>query len=185
MKLTKTTALLTFATACTVVSIATYAYFFVSMKSKTEETISLTAQSGQFSVQHARYTAVVNSLQLSKSDIEKLSSYYIRESGIVLFTKKLEALGTQAGVKLSIESLDPGLVPGGGAALGFRLDAEGKFENTQKFLILLQNFPGKFEWRSLQLKRAADASDSSTAKATSAPLWRVEVSLVALNFLKE
>lgn len=185
--LNKTTILLGIAIAGTLVATAVYIFFFLSMKSKTQAATEISAQLDELSGKQQRYTTAASSLQSESSRIEKLSSFFIKESDIVRFTKKIEALGPKAGVALSLESLDPGMTEAGVSFLNFRIIAQGRFENTEKLLLLLQNFPGKFEWKTVNLARDNRGSSevgTSTPK-TGTQKWRAEVSLVAYNFIKE
>ena len=53
---------------------------------------------------------------------------------------------------------------------------------------LIGNFSAKFEWKSVYLSLNDSAPDVGTAKdpkEAKAPRWKVEVSLAALNFVKE
>lgn len=187
MRFNKATTFLVIAAVSAIVAGGVYMFFFFSMKNKTEAAINLSAQSSQFSGERARRVRVASSLQASKDDVGKLSSYFIKESEIVAFTKRIEALGTQAGVALSIQSLEPGLLSGDMPFLNFRIVATGKFQDIQRLLVFLQNFPGKFEWRNLRLVREGDAQPETgkpTQKVVPVPQWNVEASLVALNFVK-
>lgn len=185
--LNKTTIVLGIAIASMVVASVVYIFFFLSMKSKTEAATELSAQLEDLSGKQQRYTTAASSLQSESARIEKLSSYFIKESEIVSFTKKIEALGPDAGVALSLEALDPGVTEAGVPLLNFRIVARGRFENTERFLLLLQNFPGKFEWRTVNLVRdngkLGEMSTSSPQMGTQK--WRAEVSLAAYNFIKE
>lgn len=186
-ELNKTTILLTVAIIGALVAGSIYAFFFVSMKNKTTAVVDLSAQLTQLSGEQTRYRSTTSQLQSDSQKIEKLSSYFIKESEIVAFTKKIEALGANAGVALSIESLDPGVTTTGAPFLGFRILAEGRFENIERLLGLLQNFPGKFEWKTVRFVREGEivSPDGKTIATTGAPKWRAEVSLAALNFVKE
>lgn len=185
--LNKTKVLLGIAIACTVVATVVYVFFFLSMKNKTQATTEISTQLDDLSGKQQRYTTVALALQSESPRIEKLSSFFIKESDIVSFTKKIEALGPKAGVALSLESLDPGTTEAGVPYLNFRIIAQGRFENTERLLLLLQNFPAKFEWKTVNLSRDNRGSSdmgTSTPK-TGTQKWRAEVTLVAYNYSKE
>lgn len=187
-KLNKTTTFLVFSTTCALVAGGVYLFFFISIKDKTQEAITLATQAKEFSDRGVRYAALASSLKTSAEATDKLSGYFIKESEIVTFTKKIEALGPKAGVKLSIQSLEPGLAQKDVAFLNFRIVAEGKFENIEKLLFFLQNFPGKFEWNNLRLTREGDIESGPGSKAPKvalAPQWKAEATLMAFNFVKE
>lgn len=168
----QTISLLIFSLACAFAVGGVYIFFFTSMKNKAEASVDLSTRLSELLGEQLRYSSAAPALQNESDNINKLSSYFIKESEIVSFTKKIEALGPQAGAMLTIESLDPGMGSGNVPYLSFRLTGEGKFENVEYLLSLLQNFPGKFEWRSVHL------THNSMGK------WKIDATLVALNFIK-
>jgi hypothetical protein len=183
----KTKVLLGIAIVCTLVAGGLYTFFFISMKNKTDEAVALSAELSELSGAQLRYASAGAVLKGEQENINKLTAYFIKESEIVAFTKKIEALGQNAGVTLSIESLDPGVTPAGAPLLSFNIIAEGKFENTQRLLSLLQNLPGKFEWRTVRFAREGTIAPDgiSTLSSGGAAKWKVEAGLVALNFVRE
>lgn len=188
MKFSKTTILLGIALTLTVVSGGAYAFFFVVMKGKTQATAELSAKMEELSGKQSRVASALSVLKNEAPQIEKLSAYFIRESEIVAFTKKIEVLGPQSGTALSLESLEPGLTEKTVPYLNFRIKATGNFAAVMRLLTLLENFPGKFEWKTVRLVRR-DASGqqvlATTTRGVNTPEWSVEVFLTALNFIKE
>lgn len=183
----KTKILLGVAIGCALAAGGLYSYFFIAMKSKTDESINLSTRLNAFSGEQLHYASTASALQNQSADVAKISSYFIKESEIVTFAKKIELLGKDAGVALSIVSLDPVIAQGADPALSFKLTADGKFENVERLLVLLQNFPGKFVWKTVRLSREGGIPvDTGKGRAgTSAASWRVEVSLEALNFVSQ
>lgn len=179
--------------ACTLVVAGIYTFFFVSMKNKTESVVSLASQLNEFSGAQQRYVSAASALQNEQKNIDKLSAYFVKESEIVAFTKKIEALGPQSGTVISIQSLDPVTTSGSSPFLNFKITGEGKFTNVQRLLVLLQNFPGKFEWKSVRVYRGGGILSEAPipgARGTklvrdTAPVWSIEASLSALNFVTE
>lgn len=169
----KTTIILILAVVCTVVAGGVYVFFFATMRNETVAATDLSTTLSEITGQQYRYNSVLSSLQAESIRIDKLSAYFIKESDIVAFTKRIDMLGSLAGVTLSIESLDSGISKDKTAYLNFKITAEGKFENTERFLVYLQNFPGKFLWNTVRVFHEAG------------PTWKVEASLTALNFIKE
>ena len=164
-----------------VVSGVAYTVLFVAMKNKTEETAALSVKSEELLGAESRALSARLVLKNDSVRIEKLSSYFIKESEIVAFARRVEELGPQSGTTLSIESLEPGLTEKQAPFLNFRIKANGKFDDVVRLLKLLENFPGKFEWKTVRLVLV----NPSDAKTGGAPEWQVEVFLTALNFTKE
>ena len=164
-----------------------YIYFFVSMQNKTQDAIGLSAKIEEISGSESRYRAAASALQTESAQIAKLSSYYISADGVVAFAQKLESLGPQAGVTLSLKSLDPGTTSSGAPVLSLELTAEGTFVNEERLLTLLQNFPGNFVWKTVKLARVDNIAlaTSGTTARSAAPQWNLDVSLDALNFVKQ
>jgi len=181
----RTKILLSLAVGCVIVTSGIYTYFFIAMKSKTDESSNLSTRLHEYSGEQLHYASTASALRAERANIEKLTTYFIKESEIVAFTKKLEALGPKSGVTLTIASLDPVIAQGSEPTLSFKITAAGKFEDVEQLLILLQNFPGKFEWKSVRLSHEGGLpieTGKGQAKA-GASLWRVEASLDALNFI--
>ncbi len=187
--LNKTTILLGAALFFTVVAGSAYAFFFVAMKGKTQANAELSSKIGDISGKESRVASALATLKSETPNIEKLSAYFIKENEIVSFTKKIEALGPQSGTTLTIVSLDPGVTEKTVPFLSFRIKATGEFAAVMRLLVLLENFPGKFEWKTVRLVRGdftpAHEAVPPTKVAVRSPEWMVEVFLTALNFTKE
>lgn len=187
----KTLILLGIAVAFTLGTSGAYAFLFYVMKNKTEATATFSEKIDELSGKEARIASSVAILRKENTNIEKISEYFFKESEVVAFTKKIEALGAQSGTTLSIESLDQGYTEKTVPFLNFRIKATGKFSNIQRLLILLENFPGKFEWKTVRLVRETLPTPEGSATSTKmrasseAPIWRVEAFLVALNFTNQ
>lgn len=186
--LNKTTTSFGIALALTIIAGGAYAFLFIAMKNKTEATAALSASSAELSWKESRALSAEMILKNKSTDIEKLSSYFIRESEIVAFTKSIEALGPKSGTTLTIESLDPGVTEKTVPFLNFRVKATGKFADVVRLLMFFENFPGKLEWKTVRLVRDDAVSQQAgvpVSKSGGAPDWSVEVFLTALNFVKE
>lgn len=186
----KTTILLGIALLFTVVAGGAYAFLFVAMKNKTQATAELSAKIGEISGKESRVASAMLTLKDEAPNIEKLSAYFIKGSEIVAFMKKIEELGPQSGTELSIVSLDPGLTEKTVPFLSLRIKATGEFVDVARLLALLENFPGKFEWKTVRLVRDDSVTPQTTegtpkSKGANSPQWMVEVFLTALNFTKE
>lgn len=168
-----------------------YAFIFFSIKNKTVGTILLSEKIDELSGKEARITASVSLLKRESENIQKLSEYFFNESEIVDFAKKVERLGPQSGTIITIDALEQGFTEKTVPYLNLRIRASGSFQNAMRLLVLLENFPGKLEWKTVRLFREAEATDQSQSSgkviktASTAPNWRVEASLNALNFVKE
>ncbi len=178
--LNKTTALLLVAIVLALLLGSAYSFFFVAMKNKTEATAELLAKTEELSGKESRLASALVTLKAESVNIDRLSEHFIKESEIALFAKKIEDLGAHSGTTLSIESLDPGLTEKSVPFLSLLIKASGKFSDIQRLLILLENFPGKFEWKTVRFVR-----DYVPTAKPSAPIWKVEIFLTALNFTKE
>lgn len=187
----KTTILLFFAIALTAALGGAYAFFFIAMKNKTAATAELSAKNETLAGKESRVTSALAAIKGENTNIEKLNSYFIKESEIVAFTKKIELLGEQSGTTFSLEALDPGVDENNAPVLNFRVIATGEFQNVMRLAALLENFPGKFKLKSVNLSlgdRAEETADTATTKTPKAPKateWKITVSLAALNFVKE
>lgn len=180
--LTKTTILFLVALALTVALSGVYTFLFVAMKNKTTTTAELSAKNETLAGKESRVAASLSTIKEEKTSIEKFREYFIKESEVVAFTKKIELLGPESGTVLSLEALEPGIGIHSEPILNLRIVATGEFQNVIRLLGLLENFPAKFEWKNVDIS----LNDIPLgAKVPKAPQWKIVVSLSALNFLKE
>jgi hypothetical protein len=171
-----------------------YAFFFFAMKDKAEETAQLSLTSEALSNNESRLSTSLSAIKGENENVDKLSGYFIKESEIVAFTQKMELLGVQSGTALTLESLEPTLDVKKEPVLNFRLKATGSFKDVMRLIVLLENFPAKFEWDTVQVGRddgLLEGGSPTTGKpgakkgAPTSPLWSLSISLRALNFIKE
>lgn len=178
----KTTLILISAILLTVALGGAYTFFFIAMKNKTEATAALSAQNETLAGKESRVTSALAAVKGDSANIDKLGSYFIKESEVVAFTQKIELLGPESGTAISLEALDPGVGINTAPVLNFRLTATGEFKDVIRLMKLLENFPAKFEWKNVNLSRNDGPVDPKVPKA---PQWKISASLSALNFLKE
>lgn len=187
--LNKTVALLLTAIIFTLVAGGAYAFLFIVMKNKTKATAELLEKTEVLSGKESRMMSAITTLKNESANIEKLSSHFIKGGEIGEFAEKLEDLGRQSGTTLTLESIDPGVTEKTVEFLSFRIKATGKFADIQRLLVLLENFPGKLEWKTVRLVRDISSSQqvaTTTKKIVSqSPIWNVEVFLTAHNFIRE
>ena len=186
-----TIVLLGIATFFMLFSVGIYTFLFVSIKNKSEKNSVVSEKIDELSGKESRIAASVAVLRRANDDVEKLSTFFFKENEVVSFAKKIEELGAQSKTSLSIEALEPGGGDKNVPIINLRIKATGNFEDVMRLLVLLENFPGKFEWKSVRLSRESlspevDPNEKKSLKiVTLAPTWRVEVGLVALNFINK
>lgn len=186
--ISKTTLSFVVALVFTIVVSGAYVFFFVAMKDKIDAADVLSTNSGEISNKESRTLSAVAALKNESANIEKLNSNFIKESEIVLFTKKVEAIGPQSGATLAILSLEPGFTEKTIPFLSLRIKIKGKFADVVQALTLLENFPGKFEWKTARLvldSSAIQQSGGQSPAVVSTPEWSAEVFLTVFNFIKE
>lgn len=166
-----------------------YAFLFFAIKNKTEAASIISEKIEELSGRESRIASSVSVLRKEDANINKISEYFFKENEVVAFTKKIEALGAQSGTKLTLQSLEQGYTEKTVPFLNFRIVATGKFADIQRLLILIENFPGKFEWKTVRL--TLDSSQYTEASVdgktpvkvgASVPQWRVDAFLIARNF---
>jgi len=186
----KTLPLLIIAIVLTLALCGAYLFFFIAMKNKTAATAELSAKSAELSGRQSRIIGTLAVIKGEGENIDKLSTYFIKESEIVAFTQKIELLGAESGTALTLEGLDPGTGAAGEPILNLRILAKGTFQDVMHLMTLLENFPAKFEWKTVEISRDDSFVGQSQTGAKNktipvAPQWRVAVSLTARNFVKE
>lgn len=158
-------------------SLGVYAFFFTGMNKRVAKASEVALEASGLEGKRGGFSQNVSLLKKNSAEIEKINASFIKESEVVLFTKQIESLGEEAGVSLVLESLDPRAGQGNTRVLGFRVGATGSFDNVMKLLKFFENYPAKFEFTGVRMFR----SDEGTTN----PVWVIEVSIVALNFISE
>lgn len=167
-----------------------YIFFFVTIRDKSKSIAEFSARNEELIGRESRLNLAKNSIKMEQLNIDRLSTYFIKESEVVPFAKKIEALGPESGSTLSLELLEPGMLEGIIPVLNFRVKAKGGFKEVMKLIALLENYPIKFEWKSVHIARDDSATGTVLAQnaknsRTTSPQWIIAVSLSAPNFLKE
>ena len=152
-----------------------YVTLFFAIKSKSAATVPLLEKVDELAGRESRITASLAALRKESENIDKIAAVFFKENGIIDFTKKIEALGEQSGTKLTLESLEQSGAGSDSPSLSFRIQATGKFANIERLLILLENFPGKLNWKTVSLSHSGDTAATS--------LWNMSLSLQALNMI--
>lgn len=185
----KTLILLGTAIVFALAGIGAYAFLFFAIKNKTEAASVISEKIDELSGRESRIASSVLVLRKEDANIKKITEYFFKENEVVAFTKKIEALGPQSGTKLTLQSLEQGYTEKTVPFLNFRIVANGKFADIQRLLILIENFPGKFEWKTVRLTLdSSQATEASVDGRTpvkvvaSVPQWRVDAFLIARNF---
>ncbi|MCK9345154.1 MAG: hypothetical protein M0P64_03490 [Candidatus Pacebacteria bacterium] len=172
----KTLILLGIASVFMLGSIGGYAALFFAIKDKTIATTPLVEKIDELSNREARITASIATLRAENEKVEKLFAYFFKENDIVTFAKKIELLGIESGAEVTLDGLEQAIVNKTTPTLSFRISALGGFDNIQRLMLLLENFPGKLEWKSASVTRS-----NQTLPAE----WRFDASLTMRNFLNE
>lgn len=185
----KTLFLLAVAAIFTLAISGLYVFLFITVKNKTEATATLSERIDELSGKESRLASSISLLKRESANTEKISSLFFKGNEVVNFAKNIELLGEQSGTTLSIESLEQGSAMNNTPILDLRIKAIGKFSDIERLLMLLENFPGKFEWKTVRLVRDTGAEvqvqggSKGLKQVTPMPMWRAEVTLVALNFI--
>lgn len=185
----KTLFLLAVAAIFTLAISGLYVFLFITVKNKTEATATLSERIDELSGKESRLASSISLLKRESANTEKISSLFFKGNEVVNFAKNIELLGEQSGTTLSIESLEQGSAMNNTPILDLRIKAIGKFSDIERLLMLLENFPGKFEWKTVRLVRDTGADvqvqvgSKGLKQVTPMPMWRAEVTLVALNFI--
>lgn len=158
------------------ISIGSYLGLFFAIKNKTLATKPLLEKVEELSGREERITSSLVILKEEDLKIKKLSSYFFEENEVVDFAKKIEDLGAFSGTDLTLESLDQGIGDEDIPYLDFRITAKGSFEDIYRLLLLLQAFPGKLEWKTVNLRQSGEGISS---------VWTANISLSALNFINQ
>lgn len=184
----KTFALLGVSIIFMIAGVGSYLFLFFTTKSKAEASAIISEKIVDLSGRESRIGSALSVLRNESENIDKLSGYFFNENGIVEFTKKIEELGVHSDTTITLESLDQGLTDKTVPFLNFRIKATGKFSDVNRLITLLENFPGKLDWRSIRVSLDTSEHKQSNPKLKNAqpspPQWRLEASLVALNFIK-
>jgi predicted O-linked N-acetylglucosamine transferase (SPINDLY family) len=167
-----------------------YLFFFAAMKGKAESATEISVRAEDTRTKQGKLSVILAALKGESEHINKLDGYFIKEREIVSFAKSLELVGTSAGAVMTIEALTPQTNKDNTSTLSIRLKAVGKFANLMRALELLENFPAKIEWSSVDILRE-DAETAPIVKGKNAapqiifPVWKLTMTGTALNFIRE
>ncbi len=189
-KLGKTGILLIIAFLVTASAFGVYAFFFAATKSKAESATSIADTTGSVESRQAKLALTLATLKEQSDNIQKLDELFIKQKEIVNFTKRIESLGVTPGTKISIEGLTPSLSKDNAPILSFDIKVQGKFVDVMRTLELLENFPAKIEWSSVNIKRESEGSvaavkTNGNVPQVVEPIWKMSVAGAALNFVRE
>lgn len=112
-------------------------YFIYSKKPSLSR---LSAEHSGIADEEAYYRGLKKTLSDTNAGQDALDSYFIDPENFVPFVEKIEALGADAGVMLTIESA--GLTDAN-RTLALVLSADGAFGNVLHFLSLVEAYPAK------------------------------------------
>lgn len=166
-----------------------YTFLFLAIKNKTEAASVVSEKIDELSGRESRIASSVSILRKEDANIKKITEYFFKENEVVVFIKKIEALGPQSGTKLTLHSFDQGYTEKTVPFLNFRIIATGEFADIQRLLVLIENFPGMFEWKTVRLSldspQVAETQVDGKMPVkivAGTPQWRVDVFLIARNF---
>lgn len=168
-----------------------YGFLFYSMKGKIEGANEVLSRAEDFENAQGTLSRTLAFLKESELGRTRVEARFIKEHDVALFARQIEALGAQSGTILSIESLEPGVDFRKKPVLNFRIKAEGTFASVMRVEELLENFPARFDVSALRLvrtdnsQRAVVAGASKSVPASRAPVWELNATISALNFIKE
>lgn len=189
--LKKTITLLIGAVFTIVLIVGAYGLLFYSMKGKIESANEVLARADDFENTQGKLSRTLAFLKESEVGRQRVDARFIKERDIALFAQQIEALSTQSGVTLSIESLEPGIDVRKKPVLNFRIKAGGTFAEVMRIEELLESFPARFDVSALRLVRidssqgAAVVGTGKTTSVSRAPQWELNATISAINFIKE
>ena len=171
--------------------VGAYGLLFYSMKGKIEGANEVLARADDFENTQGKLSRTLAFLKESEIGRQKIDARFIKERDIALFAQQIEALGTQSGVVLSIESLEPGIDVRKKPVLNFRIKAEGTFAEVMRIEELLESFPARFDVSALRFVRVDNSQGASAVGAgkvtpvSRTPQWELNATISAINFIKE
>ena len=126
-----------------VLVIAAVAIFFIAtyfIYSKKPSLARLSTELSGISEEEAYYRGLKKTISDTRAEQEALNSFFIDPDNFVSFVEEIEALGTRAGVALTVESA---ALTDNDRNLALTLNTGGTFGETLYFLSLLEAYPAK------------------------------------------
>lgn len=120
-----------------------------------------------------------HSLKIIAPEIEKLETHFAQSSDVVPFLNSLENTGRAVGVKAEVTSVE---IPKDSNVLVVSMNTTGNFEETYKFLTLLENSPYQIDFTKVEIGRNGDL-DALLSKGVE-PVWSGSFKMTLLSFIK-
>lgn len=116
--------------------------------------------------------ALVNSVELIKTERTLLDTHFVQSSDVVPFLDKIEKLAKDVGVNAEVISVD---VAKDNLSLLVQMSIKGSFETIYKLILLLENSPYDLEFVLVDIKNL----DSNIKKI---PQWAATFQVKLLSF---
>lgn len=169
------------------VSLGIYGLVFLAIQNKEVEAREILLQAAELESKQGDVSQNLMLLKKRSTEINRIKEYFIKEREVVVFAERLESLGKDAGIPVTLQSLEPTTGQGGVRVLTMRIKASGTFGEVMRLEKLLENFPAKLEPSSVRIYRG-DGENPLGVKSgnkSALPVWVLEVSMNALNFVAE
>lgn len=159
---------------------AIFLFFLFTTTNANKEKTQITEQQWQAENSRRDKIKTLDSfIQATKNERAQLETHFAYSSNIVPFLNTVDRLGSDAGVKVEISSVDVSKDYNG---LFIQIKASGSFDSLYRFLMLLENSPYELELVSLELGREASL-EANNANIKN-PKWNASFRVKLLSFVK-
>lgn len=131
-----------------------YGYLFFTVNSKNKEIAALYAVSHKEASDNERIKELLRTLKETEKERNMLSAYFITKTNAVAFIERIEMIGKNADVNVTINSVADGEKDK--SALQLNFSATGNFPNMYHFIALIESTPYKIALKKADIQKMTD-----------------------------
>lgn len=159
--------MLAWTAALTAVSAGALGYALYSFDAQNRSVIALASDLEKFERADKQLSSTRSTLNQAEPDLGKMEGYYIAADGVADFVSRIEALARENRLSIEVEGLEAKEVDkqtkGFQEKLMLRIETNGSWLDTYRFLRLVELLPYKAVLESVSVARSDERQASSTA----------------------
>lgn len=175
----KTTQIAILMIALTLASFGGYMYATRYIGSLTEKTSKLKSDIELAEIKNRNLQTLQRAAQNTGDEKEKITSYFVGKDGAVSFVSEIEGLAAASNLKYTTDTIEttnlPELEGQGKELLHVVFTSNGSWNNTVKFLSLLESLPYSMRIEKLDFDSARLDAAAGTSTPASSRSWKMTI----------
>jgi len=183
MKKTKTTIVLTISLIIALLAISIFVFLMQIIKNKNTNIQSVYATLEQKTLEKSQIDTIKKNNDYIKQSQDKINSYFVDTTDISIFINYLEDIGSQGGVKLTVDNVE---VPKTDEKfVSVSVSLFGSFSNVMRTVRMIEHIPYKIHFNNIYInKYIPSQNQSDPTKKVAVPAgssWEVQITFDALS----